>query len=166
MVSPIDTTGSIIQIKTEADSFQPEEQNTEYFVPIIIREDYDKKLQLWLDNDWQLRYPEKEFSLPKGMILLMTVVQKKKQAKRCPFRDFRELKQVDAYTGNAGVCSQKLREWQQQGINVDTYKYIKKYYVQLVNDAWGALYGSSGHQTANGVAPVIVQLSQLISLCY
>ena len=48
----------------------------------------------------------------------MTILQENK-LKVWPVIDYRELNEyIDAYTASADVCTQKLREWQQQGSNV------------------------------------------------
>ena len=73
---------------------------------------------MWIDNSWQLPYLEEELGSPKGLISLMAIRQENKQ-KVWLVMDYRELnKYVDAFTTNADVSSQKLREWQQQGPNV------------------------------------------------
>ena len=67
-------------------------------------------------------YLEEELGPPRELIPLMVIVQENKGEVR-PVMDYRELNNfVDAYTANADVCAQKLREWQQQGSNVATLK--------------------------------------------
>ena len=54
----------------------------------------------------------------KGLIPLMAVVQQNKDKVR-PLMDFRELNsRVDAFTANANVCVDKLREWRRLGTNL------------------------------------------------
>ena len=49
------------------------------------------------------------------LIPLMAILQENKQKVR-PVMDYRELNEhVNAYTANAGVCAQTMREWRQQG---------------------------------------------------
>ena len=63
-------------------------------------------------------YPEVECGSPKGLILLMAVLQANKQKVR-PVMDYWELnKYVDAHTANVDVYEQKLREWRQKGSKV------------------------------------------------
>ena len=59
---------------------------------------------------------EEELSPPKGLIPLMAVLQEQKVR---PVPDYRVLNGfVDAFTANAEVCAQKLREWRRQGVTV------------------------------------------------
>lgn len=52
----------------------------------------------------------------------------KQRAKCAPVIDFRELnKHVGTFTADADVWLQKVREWQQQGINVTTFDLRKAY---------------------------------------
>ena len=70
---------------------------------------YENEILQWQQNGWLLPYSE-EVGPPKGQIPLMAVVQEQKQ-KVCPVLDFRELDGfVDAFTANAEVCPQNLRE--------------------------------------------------------
>ena len=73
-------------------------------------------------------YSEDKLGPPKGLIPLMAVVQKKKV---CPVLDYQELNGfVDAFTANAEVCMQKLREWQQQGVNMSLID-LQNVYLQI-----------------------------------
>ena len=48
--------------------------------------------------------------------------------------DYRELNGfVDAFTANAEVCAQKLREWQRQGVSVSLLD-LRNAYIQIHND--------------------------------
>lgn len=47
-----------------------------YSIPKGLEEEYDHKLQIWLDNGWLQSYPEKELDASRVLILLMAVVQK------------------------------------------------------------------------------------------
>ena len=101
----------------------------EYPALAQIREEYERELQMWIDNSWLLPYPE-DLGLPKGLISLMAIQQENKQ-KVQPVMDYRELnKYVDAYTANANVCSQKLREWWQQGPNIAVLD-LRRAYLQV-----------------------------------
>ena len=85
----------------------------EYMVPCHARDAYENEILQWQWNGWLLSYSE-ELGPPKG---LMAVVQEQKQV--CPVFDYRELNSfVDAFTANAEVCMQKLREWRRQGVSV------------------------------------------------
>ena len=90
----------------------------EYAVPCHARDAYENEILQWKLNGWLLPYPEEELGPLKGLITLMAVVQEQKQKVR-PELDYRELNGfVDAFTANAEVCAQKLREWRRQGVNV------------------------------------------------
>ena len=72
-------------------------------------------MQAWIQNSWLIPYPENELGPPKDLIPLMTILQENKQKVR-PVMDYRELNEhVNAYTANADVCAQTMREWRQQG---------------------------------------------------
>ena len=72
-------------------------------------------MQAWIQNGWLIPYPESELGPPKGLIPLMAILQESKQKVR-PVMDSRELNEhVNAYTANADVYAQTMREWQQQG---------------------------------------------------
>lgn len=57
----------------------PKNRILEYFILKPVKEDYDKVLQLGLNNGWLLPYREKELGPPKGLILLIAVVRDNKQ---------------------------------------------------------------------------------------
>ena len=103
-----------------ANSHSPSKLNNsvqEYAVPCHARDAYENEILQWQWNGWLLPYSE-ELGPPKGLIPLMAVVQEQKQKVR-PVLDYRELNGfVDAFTANAEVCAQKLREWRQQGVNL------------------------------------------------
>ena len=76
--------------------------------PKQVLEEYNRKLQTWIDNVWLLPYHEDELGSAKGLITLIAVVQKNKQKVRTVM-DFRKLnKHVDTYPASANVCTQKL----------------------------------------------------------
>ena len=87
--------------------------------------EYERELQMWIDNGCLLPYPEKELGPPKGLIHLMAIRQENKQKVR-PVIDYREL---NKYV-NAVVCSQKLTEWRQQGPNVAVQD-LRRAYLQV-----------------------------------
>ena len=102
----------------------------EYAVPKEIRTEYEKELESWIANGWLIPYSEEQLGPPKGLIPLMAVVQPTKDKVR-PVMDYRELnKYVDAFTGTADVCAQKLREWRQQGANVSLLD-LRRAYLQV-----------------------------------
>ena len=99
----------------------------EYVVPCHARDAYENEILQWQRNGWLLPYSE-ELGPPKGLIPLMAVVQKQKVR---PVLDYRELNGfVNAFTANAEVCVQKLREWQQQGVNVSLLD-LQSAYLQI-----------------------------------
>ena len=83
----------------------------EYTVPHHVWDVYEEELSMWQRNGWLLPYLEKELGPTKGLIPLMAVVQEHKQ-KVWLVLDYRELNDfVEAFTANAEVCLQRLREW-------------------------------------------------------
>ena len=93
-------------------------QTREYTMPKHVRKDYDCELQSWINNGWLKPYPEKELGPPRGLILLMAIVQHNK-GKVQPVMDYRELNNhMEAHTVRADVCSQKLRDWHRKGSDV------------------------------------------------
>lgn len=85
----------------------------EYTVPDAVQNKHNKELQLWLDNEWLLPYPESELCPPKGLIPLMAVAQVNKHKVQSVL-DYRELNDfVEVFTADMDVCPQKLREWWQ-----------------------------------------------------
>lgn len=74
-----------------------------------------------------LPYVEHKYGPAKGLISLMAVVQRNKRKVR-PVLDFRELNAyIDAFTADSDVCSDKLREWRRQGVNVSVVDLAKAY---------------------------------------
>ena len=66
----------------------------------------------------------------KGLIPLMAVVQEHKQ-KVWLVLDYQQLNGfVEAFTANADVCSQRLREWRRQGANMSLMD-LRKAYLQI-----------------------------------
>ena len=88
---------------------------SEYPAPKRLRGEYEQELLAWIQNGWLIPYPESELGPPKGLIPLMAILQESKQKVR-PVMDYRELNEhVNAYTANADVCAQTMREWRRQG---------------------------------------------------
>ena len=88
---------------------------SEYPTPKRLQGEYKQGLQAWIQNGCLIPYSENELGPPKGLILLMAILQENKQKVR-PVMDYRELNEhVNAYTANADVCAQTMREWRQQG---------------------------------------------------
>lgn len=102
----------------------------EYAVPRVVRDEYEGELRKWIDDGWLVPYDDAKLGQPKGLIPLMAVVQQNKSKVR-PVLDFRELNEfIDAYTAEADVCSDKLREWRKQGVNVSVVD-LKNAYLQI-----------------------------------
>lgn len=70
------------------------------------------KLQAWLDKGWLLLYLKEELNLPKELILLIVIMQKKQnKTKVHSIMDFQELNTyVDSNTVKEDICMEKLRE--------------------------------------------------------
>ena len=88
----------------------------EYAVSCHTRDAYENKILQWQQNGWLLPYSEEELVPPKGLIPLMAVMQKQKVRLVLDYRELNSF--VDAFTATAEVCTQKLREWWRQGVNV------------------------------------------------
>ena len=103
----------------------------EYAVPCHSRDAYENEILQWQQNGWLLPYSE-ELGPPKSLILLMVVVQEQKQKQKVrSVLDYWELNGfVDFFTVNAEVCTQKLREWQRQGVNVSLLD-LQNAYLQI-----------------------------------
>ena len=77
-----------------------------------FRKDYNCELQTWIHNGWLIPYPEKELSPPRGLILLIAIVQHNKGKvwlvmAYCELNDH-----VEAF------MAQKLRDWCRKGSDV------------------------------------------------
>ncbi|KRX63997.1 hypothetical protein T09_9382 [Trichinella sp. T9] len=91
---------------------------------------YEDELRKWIKDGCLVPYDESEHGPPKGLLLLMAVIQRNKKKVR-PVMDFRELNaHIESHTADADVCSQKLREWRRQGVNVALID-LKKTYLQI-----------------------------------
>ena len=75
-------------------------------------------------------YDDKKLGPAKGLIPLMAIVQQNKDKVR-PVMDFRELNShVDAFTANADVCADKIRELRRLGTNVAIVD-LRRAYLQI-----------------------------------
>ena len=96
----------------------------EYPLSAQVRQEYRYELETWLNNRWQVPYPEEELGSPKGLIPLMAVFQQNKSKVRLML-NFRELNgHVDAYTDHADVCAQK---WIKKSSNISVLDYRRVY---------------------------------------
>ena len=74
-----------------------------------LQGEYKQELQAWIQYVWLIPYPEDELGPPKGLILLMAIVQNKQNVR--PVMDNRELNEHgDTNTASADVYALKLRE--------------------------------------------------------
>ncbi|KRY48689.1 hypothetical protein T03_15204 [Trichinella britovi] len=103
----------------------------EEYPPVnVARGAYEDELRKWIKDGCLVPYDESEHGPPKGLLLLMAVIQRNKKKVR-PVMDFRELNaHIESHTADADVCSQKLREWRRQGVNVALID-LKKTYLQI-----------------------------------
>lgn len=102
----------------------------EYSVPSKAREQFDSELERWIEEGWLREYDEREFGPAKGLIPLLAVVQDNK-AKVRPVLDYREINSyVDAFTRDADVCAEKMREWRALGVNAAILD-LKTAYMQI-----------------------------------
>ena len=101
-----------------------------YAVPVEAKERYEEEVRHWIDNGWLLPYDEDELGPAKGLIPMMAVIQGNKDKVR-PVMDFRELNgHINAFTREADVCADKLREWRRRGVNVAMVD-LQKAYLQI-----------------------------------
>ena len=106
----------------------------EYAVPCHTRDAYENEILQWQQNGWLLPYSEEELGPPKSLIPLMAVVQEQKQVRSV--LDYQELNSfVDAFTANAEVWAQILREWWRQGVNVSLLDLRNAYFQIHVDKA-------------------------------
>ena len=90
-------------------------QIPEYDIPAHAREHYEAELERWIGEGWLQDYDEKRLGPPRGLIPLLAVVQVNKGKVR-PVLDFRELNSyVEAFTADADVCADRLRDWRRKG---------------------------------------------------
>jgi len=103
---------------------------SEYAVASSAQAEYEAEINEWIANGWLKPYDDRKYGPAKGLIPLMAVIQQNK-AKVRPVMDFRELNtHVDAFTANADVCADKLREWRRQGTNVTVID-LRRAYLQV-----------------------------------
>uniref|UniRef100_A0A5S6PZ36 Reverse transcriptase domain-containing protein n=1 Tax=Trichuris muris TaxID=70415 RepID=A0A5S6PZ36_TRIMR len=76
---------------------------------------YETELRGWIDHCWLLSNDENRSGPSKGLV---AVVQRSKKEVR-PMMDFREMNaHFEAYTANAAVCAEKLRNWRRMEMNL------------------------------------------------
>ena len=102
----------------------------EYAVSCHAKDSYENEILQWQRNGWLLPYSEEELGPPKGLILLMVVVQEQMQKVRLVLDNRELIGFVDAFTANAEVCAQKQREWRRQGVNVSLLD-LRNAYLQI-----------------------------------
>ena len=113
---------------TEPDALR--NRMTEYAIPTAARSSYEEEIQEWIANGWLEPYDDKKMGPAKGLIPLMAIVQQNKDKVR-PVMDFRELNShVDAFTANADVCADNIREWRRLGTNVAIVD-LRRAYLQI-----------------------------------
>ena len=102
----------------------------EYPAVSEIQNEYTQELHTWIGNGWLVPYPEDKLGPPKGLILLMAVLQQNK-IKVHPVMDYWKLNHhVDAFTANADICATKLHEWRQKSANVSLLN-LRRAYLQI-----------------------------------
>ena len=103
---------------------------TEYAIPTAARSSYEEGIQEWIANGWLELYDDNRLGPAKGLIPLMSIVQQNKD-KVWPVIDFRELNShMDAFTANADVCADQIREWRRLGTNVAIVD-LRRAYLQI-----------------------------------
>ena len=103
---------------------------TECSIPTSARLSYEAEIEEWIKNGWLEHYDVKKLGPAKGLIPLMAIFQQNTD-KVGPVIDFRELNShVDAFTANADVCADKIREWQRLGTNVAIVD-LRRAYLQI-----------------------------------
>ena len=91
---------------------------TEYSIPTRARLSYEAEIEEWITNGWLEPYDDEKLGPTKWLIPLLAIVQHNKDKVR-PVMDFRELNShVDAFTANADVCADNIREWRRLGTNL------------------------------------------------
>ena len=108
-----------------------------YAIPPKAVEEYEKEIQEWIRQGWLLPYDEEKLGVARGLIPMMAVIQQTKEKVR-PVLDFRELNQyIDAYTGAADVCADKMRDWRKMGVNVSMVDLAKAYLqIRVQEELW------------------------------
>ena len=104
-------------------------QIAEYKIPDNIRGEYEGTASV--DHEQLVNsIPQGKIRTPKGLIPLMAIIQHTK-GKVHLVMDNRELiEHLDAVTVDADICTAKLREWHQQGVNV-ALLYLWRAYLQV-----------------------------------
>lgn len=106
---------------------------SQYHVPVSALGEFNAEVESWIDYGWLRPYDELELGPPRCLIPLMAVKQANKSKIR-PVLDFRALNNyVDAYTGEADVCRERLRNWRRKSENLYVVD-LKKAYLQISVD--------------------------------
>ena len=88
----------------------------EYHVPSQIRSAYEKEFHALINDGWLIPHPHEKLGPPKGLILLMAIVQ---ESKVRLVMDYQELNQyIDTFMTDVDVCASKLQEWCQHESNI------------------------------------------------
>ena len=121
---------------------------------------------MWIMNGWLIPYSQERLGPSKSLIPLMAVVQHTK-GKVHPVMDYRELNEhVDAFNVDADICTAKLKEWHQQGVNVPLLDLQRAYLQAQVHESlWvnqtvlikGERYGIMHLGFRLNVAPMIMK---------
>ena len=83
-------------------------KTAEYTIPISIKHDNEKDIEVWIEKKWLQKYEAKKHGPIKGLVPLMAVVQQNK-AKVRPVLDFRELNTfIESFKANTDACADKL----------------------------------------------------------
>ncbi|MEL7302027.1 MAG: DDE-type integrase/transposase/recombinase, partial [Pseudomonadota bacterium] len=137
-----------------------------YAIPAAARVEYEAEVRQWIEEGWLRPYDENRSGPAKGLIPMMAVIQQNKDKVR-PVLDFRELNcHIEAFTREADVCADKLREWRRRGVNVAMVD-LKKAYLQIGvrEDLWpyqtvrfqGQLYCLTRLGFGLNVAPLVMK---------
>lgn len=91
-----------------------------------VEQAFNEEVEEWISRGWMQSYDGDH----DGLIPLMAVVQANKEKVR-PVLDFRELNEhVSSHTGQAVVCSDKIRRWRKLGTRLSIVD-LKKAYLQI-----------------------------------
>lgn len=108
---------------------------SQYNVPDDARQDFDKEIELWIENKWLVPYNEQRYGPARCLLPLMAARQANKN-KVSPVLDFRALNcHVDSYTADADVCQEKLREWRRKSDSIYLIDLTKAYLQIAVHES-------------------------------
>ena len=83
----------------------------EYTIPISIKHDCEKAIEVWIEKKWLQKYEAKKHGPIKGLVPLMAVAQQNKAKVRLVL-DFRELNTfIGLFTSKTIACANKLQDW-------------------------------------------------------